>query len=125
MRKYSFQRKFQHFLFFIATAVQLFLIFKYDPGNSISKFMDMKVQEQIFIFIIVVPFMAIPILIISMTVVDIVDNVIFFKANKQRLKRMEKRGFSKKFLKEIAKDHGVSEPIFKKKKKSRRRRVGM
>ena len=125
MRKYSFQRKFQHFLFFIATAVQLFLIFKYDPGNLISKFMDMKVQEQIFIFIIVVPFMAIPILIISMTVVDIVDNVIFFKANKQRLKRMEKRGFSKKFLKEIAKDHGVSEPIFKKKKKSRRRRVGM
>ena len=120
MRKYSFQHKFQYFLFFIATAVQLFLIFKYDPGNIISKFIASPTLTQIIWFVfLVIPFMAIPILIISMTVVHVVDNIIFLKANKQRDKRMEKRGFSKKFLKEIAKDHGISEPIFKKKKKSR------
>ena len=101
MRKYSFQRKFQLFLFFIATAVQLFLIFKYDPGNIISNFMATKVQKQIFMFVITVPFMAIPILIISMTVVDIIDNIVFFKKKKDFQKEMKKylRSGEEKILK--------------------------
>ena len=118
MRKYSLQHKFQYFLFTIATLVQLFLIFKYDPGNILSKFITQPSIGTVISFIfIVVPFMGVPILIISATVVHVVDNLIFFKANKKKLKRMEKRGVSKKVLKEIAKYSGMSELIFKKKKK--------
>ena len=118
MRKYSLQYKFQYFLFFLATFVQLFLIFKYDPGNILSKFITQPSIGTVISFIfIVVPFMGVPILIISATVVHVVDNLIFFKANKKKLKRMEKRGVSKKVLKEIAKYSGMSELIFKKKKK--------
>ena len=119
MRKYSLQHKFQYFLFTLATLVQLFLIFKYDPGNILSNFIKAQPSiTKIFFFIVIaVPFMGVPILIISATVVHVVDNLIFFKANKKKLKRMEKRGVSKKVLKEIAEYSGMSKLIFKKKKK--------
>ena len=118
MRKYSLQHKFQYFLFTLATLVQLFLIFKYDPGNILSKFItQLSIWTVILFIVFAVLFIGVPILIISATVVHVVDNLIFFKANKKKLKRMEKRGFSKRVLKEIAKYSGISEQIFKKKKK--------
>ena len=98
MRKYSLQHKFQYFLFTLATLVQLFLIFKYDPGNILSKFITQPSIGTVISFIfIVVPFMGVPILIISATVVHVVDNLIFLKLIRRNLKEWKKEESQKKF----------------------------
>ena len=90
-KKYSSRDIFQLALFLVATCFQLFLLIKYNP-NIVSRYIEYPIIAKIFLFIISLPFLFVPIFIISATVVHMINNVyeFFFKRKINVNKAIEK-----------------------------------
>ena len=90
-KKYSSRYIFQLALFLVATCFQLFLLIKYNP-NIVSRYIEYPIIAKIFLFIISLPFLFVPIFIISATVVHMINNVyeFFFKRKINVNKAIEK-----------------------------------
>ena len=73
---------FQIALFLVATCFQLFLLIKYNP-NIVSRYIEYPIIVKIVFFIISLPFLFVPIFIISATVVHIINNVYEFFFNRK------------------------------------------
>ena len=76
-KKYSSRDIFQLALFLVATCFQLFLLIKYNP-NIVSRYIEYPIIAKIFLFIISLPFLFVPIFIISATVVHMINNIYEF-----------------------------------------------
>ena len=81
-KKYSSGDIFQIALFLVATCFQLFLLIKYNP-NIVSRYIEYPIIAKIFLFIISLPFLFVPIFIISATVVHMINNVYEFFFNRK------------------------------------------
>ena len=81
-KKYSSRDIFQLALFLVATCFQLFLLIKYNP-NIVSRYIEYPIIVKIVFFIISLPFLFVPIFIISATVVHIINNVYEFFFNRK------------------------------------------
>ena len=81
-KKYSSGDIFQIALFLVATCIQLFLLIKYNP-NIVSRYIEYPIIVKIVFFIISLPFLFVPIFIISATVVHIINNVYEFFFNRK------------------------------------------
>ena len=90
-KKYSSRDIFQLALFLVASCFQLFLLIKYNP-NIVSRYIEYPIIAKIFLFIISLPFLFVPIFIISATVVHMINNVyeFFFKRKINVNKAIEK-----------------------------------
>ena len=90
-KKYSSRDIFQLALFLVASCFQLFLLIKYNP-NIVSRYIEYPIIAKIFLFIISLPFLFVPIFIISATVVHMINNVyeFFFKRKINVNKALEK-----------------------------------
>ena len=81
-KKYSSGDIFQIALFLVATCSQLFLLIKYNP-NIVSRYIEYPIIVKIVFFIISLPFLFVPIFIISATVVHMINNVYEFFFNRK------------------------------------------
>ena len=81
-KKYSSGDIFQIALFLVATCIQLFLLIKYNP-NTVSRYIEYPIIVKIIFFIFSLPFLFVPIFIISATVVHIINNVYEFFFNRK------------------------------------------
>ena len=81
-KKYSSGDIFQIALFLVATCFQLFLLIKYNP-NIVSRYIEYPIIVKIVFFIISLPFLFVPIFIISATVVHMINNVYEFFFNRK------------------------------------------
>ena len=81
-KKYSSRDIFQLALFLVATCFQLFLLIKYNP-NIVSRYIEYPIIVKIVFFIISLPFLFVPIFIISATVVHMINNVYEFFFNRK------------------------------------------
>ena len=90
-KKYSSRDIFQLALFLVATCFQLFLLIKYNP-NIVSRVIEYPIIAKIILFILSLPFLFVPIFIISATVVHMINNVyeFFFKRKINVNKAIEK-----------------------------------
>ena len=90
-KKYSSRDIFQLALFLVASCFQLFLLIKHNP-NIVSRYIEYPIIAKIFLFIISLPFLFVPIFIISATVVHMINNVyeFFFKRKINVNKAIEK-----------------------------------
>ena len=90
-KKYSSRYIFQLALFLVATCFQLFLLIKYNP-NIVSRVIEYPIIAKIILFILSLPFLFVPIFIISATVVHMINNVyeFFFKRKINVNKALEK-----------------------------------
>ena len=90
-KKYSSRDIFQLALFLVASCFQLFLLIKYNP-NIVSRVIEYPIIAKIILFILSLPFLFVPIFIISATVVHMINNVyeFFFKRKINVNKALEK-----------------------------------
>ena len=75
-KKYSSGDIFQIALFLVATCSQLFLLIK--NTNIVSSYIESPIIAKIILFILSLPFLFVPIFIISATVVHMINNVYEF-----------------------------------------------
>ena len=89
-KKYSSLNIFQVALFLVVTCFQLFLLIK--NTNIVSSYIESPIIAKIILFILSLPFMFVPIFIISATVVHMINNVyeFFFKRKINVNKAIEK-----------------------------------
>ena len=89
-KKYSSLNIFQVALFLVVTCFQLFLLIK--NTNIVSSYIESPIIFKIILFILSLPFMFVPIFIISATVVHMINNVyeFFFKRKINVNKALEK-----------------------------------
>ena len=80
-KKYSSRDIFQLALFLVATCFQLFLLIK--NTNIVSSYIESPIIFKIILFILSLPFMFVPIFIISATVVHMINNVYEFFFNRK------------------------------------------
>jgi len=88
-KKYSSGDIFQIALFLVATCSQLFLLIKYNP-NSVSRYIEYPIIVKIIFFIFSLPFLFVPIFIISATVVVMINNIYEFFFKKRTFKKLSK-----------------------------------
>ena len=88
-KKYSSRDIFQLALFLVATCFQLFLLIKYNP-NIVSRYIEYPIIVKIVFFIISLPFLFVPIFIISATVVHMINNIYEFFFKKRTFKKLSK-----------------------------------
>jgi len=89
-KKYSSLNIFQVALFLVVTCFQLFLLIK--NTNIVSSYIESPIIFKIILFILSLPFLFVPIFIISATVVHMINNVyeFFFKRKINVNKALEK-----------------------------------
>ena len=89
-KKYSSLNIFQVALFLVVTCFQLFLLIK--NTNIVSSYIESPIIFKIILFILSLPFLFVPIFIISATVVHMINNVyeFFFKRKINVNKAIEK-----------------------------------
>ena len=89
-KKHSSLNIFQVALFLVVTCFQLFLLIK--NTNIVSSYIESPIIFKIILFILSLPFMFVPIFIISATVVHMINNVyeFFFKRKINVNKAIEK-----------------------------------
>ena len=87
-KKYSSQYIFQLALFLAATCFQLFLLIK--NTNIVSSYIESPIIFKIILFILSLPFLFVPIFIISATVVHMINNVYEFFFKKRTFKKLSK-----------------------------------
>ena len=89
-KKYSSLNIFQVALFLVVTCFQLFLLIK--NTNIVSSYIESSIIFKIILFILSLPFLFVPIFIISATVVHMINNVyeFFFKRKINVNKAIEK-----------------------------------
>ena len=89
-KKHSSLNIFQVALFLVVTCFQLFLLIK--NTNIVSSYIESPIIFKIILFILSLPFMFVPIFIISATVVHMINNVyeFFFKRKINVNKALEK-----------------------------------
>ena len=89
-KKHSSLNIFQVALFLVVTCFQLFLLIK--NTNIVSSYIESPIIFKIILFILSLPFMFVPIFIISATVVHMINNVyeFFFKRKINVNKEIEK-----------------------------------
>ena len=87
-KKYSSRDIFQLALFLVATCFQLFLLIK--NTNIVSSYIESPIIAKIILFILSLPFLFVPIFIISATVVHMINNVYEFFFKKRTFKKLSK-----------------------------------
>ncbi len=87
-KKYSSRDIFQLALFLAATCFQLFLLIK--NTNIVSSYIESPIIFKIILFILSLPFLFVPIFIISATVVHMINNVYEFFFKKRTFKKLSK-----------------------------------
>ena len=87
-KKYSSGDIFQIALFLVVTCFQLFLLIK--NTNIVSSYIESPIIVKIILFILSLPFLFVPIFIISATVVHMINNVYEFFFKKRTFKKLSK-----------------------------------
>ena len=87
-KKHSSLNIFQVALFLVVTCFQLFLLIK--NTNIVSSYIESPIIFKIILFILSLPFLFVPIFIISATVVHMINNVYEFFFKKRTFKKLSK-----------------------------------